>query len=91
MDIITSYELLCLVQRFGSKKGGMTELRFGKYNVPTDGKNFLSSVVFKPEEFYSVGKPMQEVFWLEVDPKWYKVAEQLEVCGAITQTCNLVP
>lgn len=39
----------------------------------------LSSVEFKTEEFYSVGKPMEEVFWLEVNAAWFRVAEQLKV------------
>lgn len=66
--------------RDGSKKQDRRpELRFGKYNVPTEGQNLLSGVQFKPEELYSAGKSMEEVFWIPVDQEWYAVAERLQV------------
>lgn len=67
------------MQKFGSKEGELPEMSFGAYNMPTAGKNQLSGVEFKPEEFYSVGKPMEEVFWMQVNQEWYQVAEQLKV------------
>ncbi|OAY68531.1 Bark storage protein A [Ananas comosus] len=65
--------------KFGSTSEPSRDLMFGEYNVPTEGTNLLSSVEFKTEEFYSVGKPMEEVFWLEVNAAWFRVAEQLKV------------
>lgn len=29
-----------------------------------------------------MGQPMKEVFWLPVDSKWFKIAEQLKVSDA---------
>lgn len=54
-------------------------LSFKEYNVPPEGENLLSSVKFKPEELYSEGKPMEQVFWLETNQEWFRVAEQLKV------------
>ncbi|ONK58947.1 uncharacterized protein A4U43_C08F1370 [Asparagus officinalis] len=66
--------------KFGSKtKEEPPELRFGEYSIPSVGRNALSGVEFKPEELYSVGKPMEEVFWMQVNPEWYRVAEKLDV------------
>nr|CAD1831029.1 unnamed protein product [Ananas comosus var. bracteatus] len=65
--------------KFGSTSEPSRDLMFGEYNVPTEGTNLLSAVKFKTEEFYSVGKPMEEVFWLEVNAAWFRVAEQLKV------------
>ena len=66
-------------QKFGSKKEEYPSLSFGEYNVLKEGKNLLSGVEFKPEELYPVGKPMEQVFWMQVNSEWYRVAEQLEV------------
>lgn len=66
--------------RYGLKKNQESpELRFGEYNVPTHGYNLLSTVEFKPEELYSVGKPMEKVFWVTVNQEWYGLAQKLEV------------
>ncbi|KAJ6845968.1 bark storage protein A-like [Iris pallida] len=75
-------------QKYGSESGDPRELSFRTYNIPRDGKNLLSGVVFKTEEFYSVGKPMEEVFWLQVDPEWYRVAQnlQVELQGCVNET-----
>lgn len=39
----------------------------------------MGNIEFTPEELYSSGKPMQEVFWLPVEPKWFSIASQLQV------------
>ncbi|WOL05474.1 bark storage protein A-like isoform X1 [Canna indica] len=55
------------------------ELHIGEFNIPSKGGNSLSRIKFKTEEFYSAGKQMEEVFWLQTNPEWFQVAEQLEV------------
>ncbi|KAJ3672604.1 hypothetical protein LUZ60_007325 [Juncus effusus] len=64
------------------------ELRFGEYNIPNGGNNLLSGLKFKTEEFYSVGKSMEEVFWLEINNKWLQIAQNLNVtlerCSNVT-------
>jgi nucleoside phosphorylase len=66
-------------KKFRSPKESSAELSFGEYNIPNGGENLLGSLKFRNEELYSVGKPMEEVFWLPVDSAWFKVAEQLKV------------
>ncbi|XP_068635107.1 bark storage protein A-like [Aristolochia californica] len=63
--------------KLNSDKAELPELTIGAYNIPAAGKNFLSRVQFKPEEFYSVGRSMEEVFWLEPDASWYQLAGTL--------------
>jgi hypothetical protein len=70
------------LQKFRSPKESSAELSFGEYNIPNGGENLLGSLKFRNEELYSVGKPMEEVFWLPVDSAWFKVAEQLKVSDA---------
>ncbi|KAG2608920.1 hypothetical protein PVAP13_4KG005600 [Panicum virgatum] len=65
--------------KFRSPKESSAELSFGEYNTPNGGENLLGSLKFRNEELYSVGKPMEEVFWLPVDSAWFKIAEQLKV------------
>ncbi|KAH7668727.1 Adenosylhomocysteine nucleosidase protein [Dioscorea alata] len=72
-------------RKFGSLEGVTPELSFGSYSIPQKSENLLSKVKFKTEEFYSVGKVMEEVFWLQVDPKWFELAQQLE--GLELQQC----
>lgn len=67
------------------EKGESTELSFGAFNFPKEGKNLLSKVLFKPEEMYSVNKSMEEVFWLQVNPTWFQLAEQLK--DLVLQQC----
>ncbi|KAI3995070.1 hypothetical protein MKX01_020842 [Papaver californicum] len=55
-----------------------TEMKIGNYNLPEEGQNLLGEIEFKPEEFFSVGQPMKEVFWLEVDKTWFNLAAQLK-------------
>ncbi|KAG2608918.1 bark storage protein B-like [Panicum virgatum] len=66
-------------KKFRSPKESSAELSFGEYNTPNGGENLLGSLKFRNEELYSVGKPMEEVFWLPVDSAWFKIAEQLKV------------
>lgn len=78
--------------KFGSLEGVTPELSFGSYSIPKKSENLLSKVKFKTEEFYSVGKVMEEVFWLPVDPKWFELAQQLEgleLQQCINETCCL--
>ncbi|KAL6008209.1 hypothetical protein ACLOJK_033715 [Asimina triloba] len=65
--------------KFNGLAGGqLTELSIGSYNVPSGGENLLSEIKFKTEEFFSVGHPMEEVFWLQTDPEWFQIAQQLQ-------------
>lgn len=66
-------------QKFNSEGGDLPELKFGTYNIPAEGKNLLGRVEFKPEELYSVGRAMEEVFWLQPNPSWYQLALKLQV------------
>ncbi|KAI3910704.1 hypothetical protein MKW92_002400 [Papaver armeniacum] len=49
------------------------EMKIGNYNLPKEDKIHWGKLNFKPEEFLSVGKPMKEVFWLEVDKTWFNL------------------
>jgi hypothetical protein len=71
--------LILIFQRFKSLKESSTELSFAQFNVPNGGDNLLGSLKYRNEELYSVGKPMEEVFWLHVDSAWFKIAEGLKV------------
>ncbi|EMS45486.1 Bark storage protein A [Triticum urartu] len=66
-------------KKYKSLKEESTELNFGQFNVPNGGENLLGSLKYRNEELYSVGKPMEEVFWLPVDSAWFKIAEGLKV------------
>ncbi|CAD6340565.1 unnamed protein product [Miscanthus lutarioriparius] len=66
-------------KKFKSPKESSAELSFGEYNIPNGGENLLGSLKYRNEELYSVGKPMEEVFWLPVDSAWFRIAEQLKV------------
>ncbi|KAK9272451.1 hypothetical protein L1049_002824 [Liquidambar formosana] len=63
---------------FKSQKTQLPELKFGAFNLPTKGENLLAELEFTPEELYTIGKPMEEVFWLPVEPKWFSIATQLQ-------------
>ncbi|KAK2972865.1 hypothetical protein RJ640_028393 [Escallonia rubra] len=66
-------------KEFGSTtKTSLAELSFGTYNLPSKGENLLAEVEFTPQQLYSNRQPMQEVFWLPVEPHWFSVATQLE-------------
>ncbi|CAA6669629.1 unnamed protein product [Spirodela intermedia] len=43
-------------------------MKIGAFNIPEKGKNLLSSLEFKPEEFFAVGEEMKKVFWMETFP-----------------------
>ncbi|KAK3012998.1 hypothetical protein RJ639_008730 [Escallonia herrerae] len=59
-------------------KTSLPELTFGTYNLPSKGENLLAEVEFTPQQLYSNRQPMQEIFWLPVEPYWFIVATQLE-------------
>lgn len=63
---------------FKSEEGELPKLKFGDFNLPTAGDNLLARIEFTPEELYSNGKPMEEMFWLPVDPKWFNISVQLQ-------------
>lgn len=65
-------------KKFKSKKGELPELKFGDYNLPIKGENLLAEIEFTQVQLYSTGRPMQELFWLETDPKWFNLATQLQ-------------
>ena len=54
-------------------------MKFGDYNLPIKGENLLAEIEFTQVQLYSTGRPMQELFWLETDPKWFNLATQLQV------------
>uniref|UniRef100_A0A7N0TXJ3 Nucleoside phosphorylase domain-containing protein n=1 Tax=Kalanchoe fedtschenkoi TaxID=63787 RepID=A0A7N0TXJ3_KALFE len=58
--------------------GKVTELKFGDYDLPTKGENLLAKIKFTPQQLYTNGKPMQEVFWLAIELKWYEMAASLK-------------
>uniref|UniRef100_A0ACD5YG53 Uncharacterized protein n=1 Tax=Avena sativa TaxID=4498 RepID=A0ACD5YG53_AVESA len=66
-------------KKYKSLKESSTELSFAQFNVPNGGDNLLGSLKYRNEELYSVGKPMEEVFWLPVDSAWFQIAEGLKV------------
>ncbi|KAI3926514.1 hypothetical protein MKW92_042336 [Papaver armeniacum] len=74
-------------KNLGSKNvDKFTEMKIGNYNLPEEGQNLLGEIEFKPEEFFSIGQPMKEVFWLEVDKTWFNLAAQLK--GMKFQQCE---
>ncbi|KAL7003813.1 hypothetical protein U1Q18_004958 [Sarracenia purpurea var. burkii] len=66
-------------KEFHSKPGDLPELRFGAFNLPAKGGNLLAKIDFTPQELYSTGLPMEQVFWLSVEPKWFSLASRLVV------------
>ncbi|KAK9994041.1 hypothetical protein SO802_023744 [Lithocarpus litseifolius] len=65
-------------QEFRSAEESMTELKFGDFNIPEKGENLLAMIDFTLQQLYSVGKPMEEVFWLPIDPKLFNIASELQ-------------
>ncbi|KAH9320708.1 hypothetical protein KI387_015347, partial [Taxus chinensis] len=66
--------------KFGAEGVNQFEhLHFGDYDVPLGNRtNLLSSVVFRPEDFFSENSEMQEIFWLEATQTWLHIARKLE-------------
>lgn len=67
----------------GESKAELALLNIGAFNIPEKGKNLLSSLEFKPEEFFAVGEEMKKVFWLETFPPWFQLARKLQVSLSI--------
>ncbi|CAL5323515.1 unnamed protein product [Camellia sinensis] len=65
-------------KEFHSEKGDLPELKFGAYNFPEKGDNLLAKIEFTSQQLYSNGQPMEEVFWLPIEPKWFSLASQLQ-------------
>lgn len=65
-------------KEFKSAEGNLTELRFGNFNFPEKGENLLANIDFTPQQLYSVGKPMEEVFWLPIDPNLFNISTKLQ-------------
>ncbi|XP_030934660.1 bark storage protein A-like [Quercus lobata] len=65
-------------KEFRSAEENVTELNFGNFNFPEKGENLLAMIDFTPQQLYSVGKPMEEVFWLPIDPKLFNIASELQ-------------
>lgn len=61
-------------KEFHSEKGELAELKVGEYNFPAEGENLLGKIEFTPQQVYSNGKPMEEFFWLPIDPTWFTLA-----------------
>ncbi|KAL0927539.1 hypothetical protein M5K25_001715 [Dendrobium thyrsiflorum] len=69
--------------KFDSETKMANMLSFAAYNAPAEGNNLLSSVVFKSEDLFVDGKPMVEVFWLQMESQWYEIAKQLKNCKGV--------
>ncbi|KAI3839463.1 hypothetical protein MKX03_017724 [Papaver bracteatum] len=54
---------------------GSWNWKIGNYNLPEEGQNLLGESEFKPEEVFSVGQPMKEVFWHKT---WFNLEAQLK-------------
>ncbi|KAB1223623.1 Bark storage protein A [Morella rubra] len=78
IDSYGSIDHFPLVQEFKSAEGHLTELKFGAFNFPETGENLLAKIDFTPQQLYSVGKPMEEVFWLQIEPKLFDMATKLQ-------------
>ncbi|XP_062147282.1 bark storage protein A-like [Alnus glutinosa] len=65
-------------KEFKSADGELTELKFGAFNFPEKGDNLLAKIDFTPQQLYSAGKPMEEVFWLPIEPKFFNIATTLQ-------------
>lgn len=65
-------------KEFKSEKGQLPTLTFGAFNFPEKGENLLAKIEFTPVQLYSTGKPMEEMYWLPVDPNWFTIAAQLQ-------------
>nr|XP_023900853.1 bark storage protein A-like [Quercus suber] len=66
------------LKEFRSAEENLTELKFGNFNFPEKGEDLLAMIDFTPQKLYSVGKPMEEVFWLPIDPKLFNIASKLQ-------------
>ncbi|KDP27547.1 hypothetical protein JCGZ_20132 [Jatropha curcas] len=60
-----------------SGTGKLPELKFGDFNFPGKGENLLAKIEFTPTQVFSIGKSMEEMFWLPIDSKWFNIASQL--------------
>ncbi|CAM8988721.1 unnamed protein product [Rhodiola kirilowii] len=65
-------------KEFKSDASKLTELKFGDYDFPTKGENLLGKIKFTPQQLYTNEKPMQEVFWLAIEPKWFRMAASVK-------------
>lgn len=74
---------ICIVKEFRSADGELTELKFGAFNFPEKGDNLLAKIDFTPQQLYSAGKPMEEVFWLPIEPKFFNIATTLQVHSVV--------
>ena len=54
-------------------------MEFGDFDFPTRGENLLGKVEFTPQQLYSTGKQMEELFWLPTEPIWLTISTQLQV------------
>lgn len=69
----------CILKELNSADGELTELKFGAFNFPEKGENLLAKIDFTPQQLYSVGKPMEEVFWLPIEPNFFNISTTLQV------------
>ncbi|KAE8077479.1 hypothetical protein FH972_016039 [Carpinus fangiana] len=65
-------------KEFKSAEGGLTELKFGAFNFPEKGENLLAKIDFTPQQLFSAAKPMEEVFWLPIEPNFFNIATTLQ-------------
>jgi hypothetical protein len=70
---------ICILKEFKSAEGGLTELKFGAFNFPEKGENLLAKIDFTPQQLFSAAKPMEEVFWLPIEPNFFNIATTLQV------------
>ncbi|KAK7849730.1 bark storage protein b [Quercus suber] len=77
-------------KEFRSAEKDITELKFGNFNFPEKGENLLAMIDFTPQQLYSVGKPMEEVFWLPIDPKLFNMLLNFSETYCLPETPKVV-
>ncbi|KAJ7949881.1 bark storage protein A-like [Quillaja saponaria] len=65
-------------KEFKAEEGTLPELKFGAFNVPENCQNLLANIEFTSQQLFSVGKPVEDVFWQPIEPKWLSIASQLQ-------------
>jgi hypothetical protein len=62
-----------------SRRGTHRIEEFGSFNFPEKGENLLAKIDFTPQQLFSAAKPMEEVFWLPIEPNFFNIATTLQV------------
>ncbi|GAB2227534.1 hypothetical protein Droror1_Dr00009356 [Drosera rotundifolia] len=56
----------------------LPQLSFGDFDLPQKGNNSLANVEFVPVQLFSIGKLMEQLFWLPIDSSWFNISTQLQ-------------